>query len=70
MEVGIHFDLLHVAPPMTAHSHVRDNKELASENGFANVDIHTLRHPKYHNIYALGDVADLPTGKTASAVFS
>ena len=36
--------------------------------GFVPVDPHTLAHPKYDNVWALGDVADLPTAKTGAAV--
>ena len=43
---------------------------LAAGNGFIDVNKNTLRHNKYENVYALGDVANLPTAKTAAAVFS
>jgi len=39
---------------------------LASEasNGLLDVDIHTLRHKQYKNIFGIGDVCNLPTTKT------
>ena len=68
-DVTTDFDLLHVVPPQTAHQFVRESP-LAAGNGFVDVNQHTLRHNKYENVYALGDVANLPTAKTAAAVFS
>ena len=43
-------------------------KPLANQNGYVNVDINTLQHKKFDNVFALGDCADLPTSKTLSAV--
>lgn len=34
------------------------------------VDINTMQHNKFPNVYAIGDVANLPTAKTAAALFS
>lgn len=31
-------------------------------------DKHTLRHPEWPNVFALGDVASLPTSKTGAAI--
>jgi sulfide:quinone oxidoreductase len=45
-------------------------KPLAAGNGFVDVNIETLRHNKYSNVFSLGDVSNLPTAKTAAAVFS
>ncbi|MFU8859252.1 MAG: hypothetical protein ACNA8K_02405 [Cyclonatronaceae bacterium] len=36
--------------------------------GWVDVDLHTLQHNRYANIFSLGDVAGLPTAKTGSAV--
>lgn len=41
----------------------------AHENSFIDVDPYTLRHNKYHNVFALGDAANLPTAKTAAGAF-
>lgn len=37
---------------------------LTAENGLLDVNINTLQHKKYKNIFGLGDVANLPTTKT------
>jgi sulfide:quinone oxidoreductase len=36
--------------------------------GWVDVDINTLQHKRFANIFSLGDVAALPTGKTGAAV--
>lgn len=68
-ELIVSFDLLHVVPPQTAHQFVRDSP-LTDNNNCVEVDHKTLRHKKYSNVFALGDVANLPTAKTAAAVFA
>jgi len=65
----IDFDLLHVVPPQCAPQFVRESS-LAAANGFLDVDAATLQHKKFPNVYGLGDVANLPTAKTAAAIFS
>jgi len=67
--VETEFDLLHVVPPNTSHKFVRESP-LTSTGNFIDVDINTLQHKKYPNVFALGDVAATPTAKTAAAVFS
>jgi len=67
--VETEFDLLHVVPPQTSHKFVRESP-LTSTGNFIDVDINTLQHKKYPNVFALGDVAATPTAKTAAAVCS
>ncbi|MBC2838112.1 FAD/NAD(P)-binding oxidoreductase [Robiginitalea sp. SC105] len=64
---GIHYDMLHTAPPSVAPDCVR-NSPLVNESGWVDVDAHTLQHKKYPNVFSLGDVAGLPTAKTGAAV--
>lgn len=54
---------------MSAPEFVRTST-LAHENGWLDVNINTLQHNKYKNIFGLGDVCNLPTAKTAAAIFS
>lgn len=68
-EVVESFDFLHIVPPQTAPDFIVNSK-LAAANGFVDVDKFTLRHNKYPNVFSLGDVANLPTAKTAAGVFS
>ncbi|MFC0601635.1 NAD(P)/FAD-dependent oxidoreductase [Streptomyces palmae] len=64
------YDLLHAVPPQSAPDWVKASPlaDPASALGFVAADRHTLRHPRYPNVFALGDVANLPTSKTGAAV--
>ncbi|MGW1269262.1 FAD-dependent oxidoreductase [Streptomyces sp. NPDC002491] len=66
----IGYDLLHAVPPQSAPDWVKSSPlaDPAGPHGFAAADRHTLRHPSYENVFALGDVANLPTSKTGAAV--
>ncbi|GAA2964192.1 NAD(P)/FAD-dependent oxidoreductase [Streptomyces argenteolus] len=66
----IRYDLLHAVPPQSAPDWVKASPlaDPASPLGFVAADKHTLRHPVYGNVFALGDVANLPTSKTGAAV--
>lgn len=64
---GIHYDMLHTAPPSVAPKFIRDS-DLVNDAGWVDVDINTLQHKKYPNIFSLGDVAALPTAKTGAAI--
>lgn len=61
------FDLMHVTPIMKTPNFLNES-QLVSSNGFVDVNINTLQHNKYKNIFALGDCANLPISKTLSAV--
>lgn len=61
------FDLMHVTPIMKPPAFLAASK-LTNANGFVNVNISTLQHNVYKNIFALGDCADLPTSRTLSAI--
>jgi sulfide:quinone oxidoreductase len=41
---------------------------LADQAGWVDVDQNTLRHKKFEDVYALGDVINAPNAKTAAAV--
>ena len=64
---GIHYDMMHTAPPTVAPDFVR-NSALVNEAGWLDVDHHTMQHNKFPNIFGLGDVAALPTAKTGAAI--
>ncbi|MBL1259269.1 MAG: hypothetical protein COB33_001910 [Thiotrichaceae bacterium] len=36
--------------------------------GWVDVDMHTLQHKKYSNIFGLGDCTNRPNSKTAAAI--
>ncbi len=60
------FDMLHAVPPQTAPDFVRQSP-LAGPGGWVEVDQATLRHVRYPNVYAVGDVSSTPNAKTAAA---
>jgi sulfide:quinone oxidoreductase len=65
--VVLGYDLLHVAPPQSAPDFVK-RSPLAGQGGWLELDKHTLQHPRYPNVFGLGDASSLPTAKTAAAV--
>ncbi len=65
--VGIHFDMMHLAPPQGPPDFIKESS-LATEKGWLEVDPATLQHKRYANIFGLGDVAQLPTAKTGAAI--
>lgn len=63
------FDFLHIVPPQTAPEFVAKS-DLAHENGWLDVNINTMQHTRFDNVFGHGDVCNLPTPKTAAAIFS
>ena len=62
------FDMLHVVPPMTAPDVVANSPLASAEaGGWVDVDKFSTQHRRYANVFALGDVASLPTAKTAGS---
>ncbi|MFM8448496.1 MAG: FAD-dependent oxidoreductase [Haliscomenobacter sp.] len=69
--VELPFDMLHLAPPQTTPDFLRRSKLVYTEGpdkGWVAVDINSLQHKTYANVFAVGDVAALPTAKTGAAV--
>lgn len=66
------YDYIHVIPPQRAPDVVRQSGLSWADKwvgqGWVEVDPKTLRHNRYANIFALGDVAGVPKGKTAASV--
>jgi sulfide:quinone oxidoreductase len=60
------FDMLHVVPPQISPDIVR-NSPLADPAGWCEVNPHTLQHPRYPNVFGLGDVVSSTNAKTAAA---
>lgn len=69
--VALSYDMLHLAPPQKAPDFVAESKiayKDGGNKGWANVDQHSLQNPDFSNVFALGDVAALPTAKTGAAI--
>ena len=65
--VSIHYDMLHVTPPMSAPNFIAQSP-LADKDGWVEVDKYTLRHTRFANVFSLGDCSNLPTSKTGAAI--
>ncbi|MGB3271623.1 MAG: FAD/NAD(P)-binding oxidoreductase [Xanthobacteraceae bacterium] len=72
-DVTLDYDFIHVVPPMRAPDAVRNSPlpwregQLAAD-GWVEADKATLRHPRYPDVFAVGDIAGVPRGKTAASV--
>lgn len=66
------YDYLHVIPPQRAPEIIYQSglswADKWTDQGWVECDKHTLRHLRYPEIFALGDVAGVPKGKTAASV--
>ncbi len=60
------FDIIHVVPPQVAPD-VISKSPLADAGGWCEVDHHTLQHPRFPNVFAVGDICGTPNAKTAAA---
>ncbi len=65
--VSIHYDMIHVVPPMSAPDFIKESP-LSNEAGWLDVDKYTLQHPRYRNVFGIGDATSLPTSKTGAAI--
>jgi sulfide:quinone oxidoreductase len=66
-EKVLSFDMLHIAPPQSAPDFIKKSP-FANADGWIDVDINSLQHKKYSNVFAVGDAAALPTAKTGAAI--
>lgn len=70
--VELPYDYLHVIPPQRAPEVIRESGlswgDKWVDQGWVECDPQTMRHRRYPEIFALGDVAGVPKGKTAASV--
>ncbi len=66
------YDFTNVIPPMRAPDVIRNSPlpwaDKWTDQGWVEVDKATLRHARYPEVFAVGDVAGVPKGKTAASV--
>lgn len=66
------YDFTNVIPPMRAPDVIRNSPlpwaDRWVDQGWVEVDPETLQHRRYPEVFALGDVAGVPKGKTAASV--
>jgi len=63
----VDYDMIHVTPPQSAPDFIK-NSPLANAAGWVDVDKNSLQHPKFPNIFTIGDASGLPTSKTGAAI--
>jgi sulfide:quinone oxidoreductase len=66
-KVEVPYDFLHITPPMAAAPEI-GNSPVGSKKGWVPVNKETLQHVKFDNVFALGDIAAIPMGKTGGSV--
>ncbi|MCG7493014.1 NAD(P)/FAD-dependent oxidoreductase [Thalassobius sp. Cn5-15] len=70
--VEMDYDYIHVIPPQRAPDVIRQSglswADKWTDQGWVECDKGTLQHLRYDTIWALGDVAGVPKGKTAASV--
>lgn len=71
-KVVANYDFIHVVPPMSAPDFVKASDLIAEDGPFRGewleVDIHTLQHKRYPEVFGIGDVIGAPINKTAASV--
>ncbi len=71
-EVTDRWDFINIVPPQRAPQVVRDSglswADRWTDQGWIEVDMGTLRHARYPNVFGIGDINGVPKGKTAASV--
>lgn len=67
------YDFLHIVPPMTPPSFVLESSLMTDPRtgekaDWTPTDAATLQHARFENVFVAGDVAGIPTSKTAAAI--
>jgi sulfide:quinone oxidoreductase len=64
------FDICHAVPPQSAPDFLKDSPLSDPKNpyGYVEVNMNTLQHSRYDNIFALGDCTNAPCSKTGAAI--
>jgi sulfide:quinone oxidoreductase len=65
-KVEVPYDFMHITPPMSAAPEIA-NSPVGSKKGWVPVNKETLQHVKFKNVFALGDIAAVPMGKTGGS---
>ena len=69
-EIEQNYNYIHITPPMNPPEVFSQSKIAFSEGkhkGWMEVDEKTLRHPKYKNVFGIGDILGLDTSKSGGA---
>ena len=66
-KLRVPYDFLHITPPQIAPREIGES-DIGSAAGWVPVNKETLQHIKFKNIFAIGDIAQVPMGKTGGSV--
>ena len=66
-KVRVPYDFLHISPAQIAPREIGES-DLGSAKGWVPVNKETLQHIRYLNVFSIGDVAQVPMGKTGGSV--
>jgi len=69
--VEIPYDYLHITPAMQSPKALLDSGltvQRGEYKGWLEIDKKTLQNPRYPNVFGIGDVAGLPSGKSGGAI--
>jgi len=61
------YDFLHITPAAVAPREVGES-DIGSAKGWVPVNKETLQHVKFNNVFSLGDIAQVPMGKTGGSI--
>jgi len=61
------YDFLHITPAAVAPREVGES-DIGSAKGWVPVNKETLQHVKFNNVFSIGDIAQVPMGKTGGSV--
>ncbi|MCC5957557.1 MAG: NAD(P)/FAD-dependent oxidoreductase, partial [Natronohydrobacter sp.] len=71
-EVTDKWDFINIVPPQRAPQVIRESGlawgDRWVDQGWIEVDMQTLRHARYANVFGIGDINGVPKGKTAASV--
>ena len=71
-EETLDWDHINIIPPQRAPEVIRESglswADRWADQGWIEVDMHTLRHARYANVFGIGDINGVPKGKTAASV--
>ncbi|MDQ7044951.1 MAG: FAD/NAD(P)-binding oxidoreductase [Sulfurimonas sp.] len=65
--VNVPYDFIHITPDAVAPREVAES-DIGSAKGWVPVNKETLQHVKFDNVFAIGDIAQVPMGKTGGSI--
>ena len=65
-KLRVPYDFMHITPAQIAPREIAES-DLGSAKGWVPVNKETLQHIRYENVFALGDIAQVPMGKTGGS---